>query len=83
MATDCLIKAAIFADSRASAAMLCAGPDTHFRGRWFPKLARQFVQNADDPAEGFVTREEATEAARKFRQSCLEFLNGETTPPRG
>ena len=73
---DALIRASIFIASRAGAAVLCQGPETGFKPGWFPRLAQQFVRNADDPMHGYATREEALAAARRYRQSCVEFCNG-------
>lgn len=73
---DILIRARIFAASRVSAAVLCSGPETRFREGWFPRLARQFVRNADDPPLGYATRDEAVAAARRYRSACAGVENG-------
>lgn len=71
---DALIRTRIFAESRASAGVLCQGPETAFRPGWFPKLAQQFVRNADDPRLGYDSRDAALAAARRYRAACLEFI---------
>jgi hypothetical protein len=71
-----LLRAQIFAGSRAGSAVLCQGPETRYRPGWFPRLARQFVRNEDDPSQGYATREEAVKAAKRFKVACIEFVNG-------
>jgi hypothetical protein len=71
---DALIRTRIFAESRASAGVLCQGPETKFRPCWFPKLAQQFVRNADDPKTGYNSRDDALAAARRYRTACRELI---------
>lgn len=65
-----------FIAARASAGVLCQGPETNFHPGWFPRLARQFISNADDPPFGYSTREEAMAAACRYRAYCREIVNG-------
>jgi hypothetical protein len=70
-------RAHVFVASRASAATLCAGPETDFRSAWFPRLSGMFVRNSDDPPGGYATRGEAIQAARRYRESCRRIVTNE------
>lgn len=60
---------------RALAARHLLGPDLGTAElRWLPLLNRQTVRNSDDPPLGFATRAEAVAAARRYRQSCRDWL---------
>lgn len=63
-----------FAAARASAGVLRQGPETKFKPGWFPRLAGEFVRNADDPQHGYETRADALAAARRWRAACQEAL---------
>jgi hypothetical protein len=63
-----------FATARASAAKLSRGPDQHFAPCWWPKLAGRYVRNSGDPEDGFDTRDQAIDAARRYRASCQTAL---------
>jgi hypothetical protein len=72
-----MIRARIFADSRANAGVRWQGPETNFQPGWFPKLAQQFVRNADDPKTGYDSRCDALAAARRYRAACREFIGND------
>lgn len=63
-----------FANSRCRAGMIRLGPSRDFATRWLPKVGREFVRNAGDPAEGFTLRVDAIEAAQKYRDACRSTL---------
>lgn len=72
--TTALRRAQAFAAARASAGVLCQGPEMKFKSGWFPRLAGEFVRNADDPQHGYETRDGALAAARRWRASCKAVI---------
>lgn len=68
-------RATWFAGGKPAAELLFRGPDERFAVLgWFPKLRGQLVRNADDPPDGFRARSDAVAAARRYRQSCADFM---------
>ena len=44
--------------------------------RWYPSLGGQGIC-LDEKTDGYITREEALEAARRFRAHCQQLARGE------
>lgn len=65
-----------FACARPAAAEFLASLD-QVKPRYTPRLAGRNVRNADDPADGYVTREEARAAAVRYREDCRKWLLGQ------
>lgn len=67
-------KLAFFCRARAGAKRFSAPPETAFAERWRPSLGAVFVRPMDMPPDGYLTRGEALQGARGFRQRCRALL---------
>ena len=63
-----------FAAGRIGAVQRNRGPETCFQPCWHPRVAGRNVRNADTPGDGYNTRDEAIEAAKRYRASCRNAL---------
>lgn len=73
---DCIARAKRYAEcTRASAKQALLGKTFESaRPRWLPVLGGSYVCLDKDREDGYDTRAEAVEAARKFRQKCRDWI---------
>ena len=64
-----------FATGKISAVQFNLSPERGFEPRWRPRINGKGVRNADDPDEGFMTRNEAKSAAARFKEHCRIYLH--------
>lgn len=69
---DYPVKLKKFRQGRATSSPRNLGPETNFEQRYFPRVAGNWVRNADDPLDGYRTALEAVMAARRYREACRE-----------
>lgn len=74
------VKAHKFAYGRVSVGELNLPPETGFQTIYKPMLAGCFVRNRDDPPDGFCQYADAVSAARKYRASCLDYIEQHGEP---
>lgn len=62
------------ASGKISVQQACAGPETGFSPRYFPRIASQNVRPTGMPEDGYLTGLEARIGAQQYREACRAEL---------